>query len=268
MKSCTDIEPLLTALLDDEITADDRERVNQHLERCSPCRRLADEQRTARTVLRVKASSVATPAPRQLHERCAALRTSTPAWVATARRGPRWLPSSVAAGIVAVLATAAAAGVLMSRLEVGLAAQLTVDHLKCFAFAPAEPTTDSPDRIAVRFKEAHGWDVAVPPTAPPDGLELVSARRCLYGEGLMAHVMYDWHGAPLSLFVLPGTDRASRLFHLMGHDAIIWPDQGNTYALVGQASTTDMQWLAAQLRSRMRRRAVTGTATGTDEAQP
>jgi anti-sigma factor RsiW len=253
MKSCTEIEPLVTALLDEEIAVTDRDLVEHHLEQCSPCRARADRERIARSLIRARVSRVAPAAPEHLRHRCASLAGRPAATPTRPARRPAWLPTSIAAALV--LAVSAAAGVaLLSRLEVGLAAQLTADHLKCFALRPSQPTTQNSETISAGFQRSSGWNIAVPASEPSEDLELVTARRCLYGEGLMAHVMYDWRGEPLSLFVMPGTERTSRLFQIMGHQAVVWPDHDTTYALVGTAPAADMQRLAERVRAKLRER--------------
>jgi anti-sigma factor RsiW len=254
MKSCTEIEPLVTALLDEEIAVTERDLVEHHLEQCSPCRARAERERTARSVIRARLPRVAPAAPEHLRQRCTSLAgrpAATP--IRPARRPAAWLPTSIAAALV-MMVSAAAGIALLSRLEVGLAAQLTADHLKCFALRPSEPTAENSQTIATRFQRSSGWNIAVPASEPSEDLELVTARRCLYGEGLMAHVMYDWRGEPLSLFVMPGTQRASHLFQIMGHEAVIWPDHDTTYALVGTAPAADMQRLAERVRAQLRER--------------
>ena len=42
---------------------------------------------------------------------------------------------------------------------------------------------------------------------PASGLQLVGARRCLYADGLIPHVMYRANGQDVSLFVLNGVTR-------------------------------------------------------------
>ena len=53
----------------------------------------------------------------------------------------------------------------------------------------------------------YGWDVHVPPSSPPDGVQLIGARRCLYADGRIPHVMYRVNGQDVSLFVLEGVTR-------------------------------------------------------------
>jgi anti-sigma factor RsiW len=258
MKSCRDVESLVTPYLDGQIDPGERGDVEDHLEHCPPCRERAHQARTARAIVRTRGTALAPRAPAGLRTRCAALVPGAPR---AASRSPRpfaalprigWLPISAAA-VVLFGVTGLLVFSLSSRLDTALAAQLTIDHAKCFVLRPSKPPTVTPAQIAARYKAQQGWTVTVPPSDAAEGLQLIGGRRCLYGEGLMAHVMYDWHGKPLSIFVLPGARQTARLFEIMGHETIVWPEDGSTYALVGTAPRADMERMAARVRQMVRR---------------
>jgi len=48
MPSCQELEPLFAAYVDGEGTADQREAVQQHVERCPTCRRAVENERAIR----------------------------------------------------------------------------------------------------------------------------------------------------------------------------------------------------------------------------
>ena len=54
------------------------------------------------------------------------------------------------------------------------------------------------------MRDEFGWSVPIPAPAPRADVHLVAVRRCLYGEGVVAHVLYRVEGEPVSLFVMPG----------------------------------------------------------------
>jgi anti-sigma factor RsiW len=89
------------------------------------------------------------------------------------------------------------------------------------------------------MKSCHDVDVIM--TAYVDGevepaeaadFDLLDVRQCLYDEGAMAHVLCEWRGQPVSLFVVPGRTDREQLLEIVGHDAVIWSGDGNTYVLV------------------------------------
>jgi len=145
----------------------------------------------------------------------------------------------------------AVAGVFLYGLKGGaeaLAAQLAVDHVKCFEFA--SPPTLIPDAKALsrEWAEARGWTVKVPESEPVEQLELLGIRRCISTEGLTAHVMYKWRGQPLSVYVLnsehPRVGPVPRLIEQFGQEAMIWSKGGRTYAVVTRGRPSDIEHVA------------------------
>ena len=49
-------------------------------------------------------------------------------------------------------------------------------------------------------------------------MSLVAVRRCLYGDGFAAHLLYRLDGEPVSLFIMPGLERPADEVSLLGHD--------------------------------------------------
>jgi hypothetical protein len=132
------------------------------------------------------------------------------------------------------------------RSDALLAAQLTADHSKCFRlFAPPDGVTADARNIERMLREQYGWNVHVPSSSVDDDIQLLGARRCLYGDGLVPHVMYRVHGEDVSLFVLPGTERKPDDLVTLGHRSQIWSREGNTFVLV---SPSDAGGLASASR--------------------
>jgi anti-sigma factor RsiW len=253
VKTCTEIEPLVTAVVDGEAAPDDRAAVADHLAACAVCRSRADAERGARTIMRATAPRLRVPAPPAVHQRCRSALASRPSPASRAaawRRHPIAVPMTIAATLVMLLGGLTISS-LSDRLQVALAAQLTLEHVKCFAFATPDGTTE-PGVVAASLERQYGWTVKVPGGSTDQRLELLGARRCLYSEGQMAHLMYRLGGRPLSLFVLFDARHPEHVFEIMGHEAIVWTDQGRTYALVGPDSPTDMQRIATYVRSALR----------------
>jgi anti-sigma factor RsiW len=131
----------------------------------------------------------------------------------------------VTAGIVLSVAT--------SRSNVVLAAQLTADHAKCFRlFATATAAAPDARQLEVMLLNRYGWDVHVPPSSTADGVQLIGARRCLYADGRLPHVMYRVNGQDVSLYMLPGVSRNDADVSSLGHRSRIWSRGNTTYVLV------------------------------------
>jgi hypothetical protein len=125
------------------------------------------------------------------------------------------------------------------RSSVLLAAQLTLDHIKCFIVdGDDHPDHYSADVAETRMQEQFGWSVQIPtPAARPD-VHLVSVRRCLYGEGMVAHVLYRVQDQPVSLFVMPDRDASQADISAFGRHTQVLTRGGVTYVLVAPADLT------------------------------
>jgi hypothetical protein len=132
-----------------------------------------------------------------------------------------------------------------------LAAQLALDHLKCFTIdgdADGQPIEKTAAEATLR--NDFDLSVTVPASAPSEGLALLAVRRCLYGDGRAAHVLYRVNGEPVSLFVLPGLTRPAAELSLFGHDEVVWTQGDRTYMLVARAGLGgDLTRVASYLRT-------------------
>jgi anti-sigma factor RsiW len=241
MPSCRDIDPLFAPYIDGEATADQRALVDAHLRACPKCRHHTALQAAVRTTVREKLSRPC--APDALRARCRA--------AASIGTGPFGIPiSRLKALSLAAALTLVIGGVLMYGL-VGiptvLAAQLTIDHVTCFAFRDA----DAPIDVAAGerdYAREYGRDIRLPRTADPQ-LQLVGVRRCYCGEGAAAHAMYRLGGRPLSLYVIPDARREQATVDAFGHDAVMWSNNEATYVLVARDSPEGLEAIAAQMRA-------------------
>ena len=243
MTDCQQIDSLVTAYVDDDISAGDRDVVDRHLGQCRLCRGRVHGEKAVHALIRARRPALRTVAPSpMLRERCAALVRPVAATEAGATNWPaRLMPFAVAASLV-LTAGGAFLYELTERSAGVLAAELTADHVKCFRVM--NNVFDTPhDRAGVesamesRFK----WRVRLPDHAESAGLELVGARPCLYGEGLAAHIMYRHHGNPVSLFMLPQEARRKEVIEIMGHRAAIWSVDGRTFVLVAREPPAEVE---------------------------
>src|SRR5437773_1530150 len=143
MPSCREVDSLVTPYVDGVATADQRAMVDAHLAACPPCRQRAEAEAAVRDTLRLHAGRPC--APKHLRERCLAAATLS----GLSRFTTRYSLStfSLAAALVLLVG-----GVLLYGLTrfspTVLAAQLTLDHAKCFALH------DGRDPIDARAAEA------------------------------------------------------------------------------------------------------------------
>ena len=240
MPSCREIDPLFAAYVDGEASADQRAAVDAHLKACPKCRHQTALQAMVRDTVREKLCRPC--APDALRARC------------RAAAHPGILPFRIPRSTLASLSIAAAlmivlGGVLLFSLTrlspTVLAAQLTLDHLKCFAVdSPTAPVD------ARASEEQYARDYGRPvrlPRAEVAGLQLVGMRRCYCGEGAAAHAMYRLNGRPVSLYVIPDAQRDRASTDVFGHDAVIWSNENVTYVLVSQEPRATLEALATAM---------------------
>jgi len=239
MPSCREIDPLFAPFVDGAATADERAIVEAHLRACPKCRHQTALQSAVRDTVRTKLSRPC--APEELRTRCRA-----------AARAGRW-PFGTTRSTLASLSMAAAlvlivGGVLMYILTglspTVLAAQLTLDHMTCFA-VHADRAVDV-GAGEQQYARDHGTQIHLPRPAAA-GLQLVNMRRCFCGEGVAAHAMYRLNGRPLSLYVIADAGHERGSAEVFGHDAVIWSSANSTYVLIGREPKATLEALAKDM---------------------
>lgn len=245
MSKCQELEPLLAPYADGETHGAERAAVKDHLDRCPGCRDRVAGQSVARDVIAARRDRLRPCASNDLRARCAAQR------LARAGRSRVWVPLSLAATLVLAVAGALVFG-LGANVE-AVAAQLALDHARCFQIAP-ERLTHGEAAVAEReWAARQGWTLRVPPGSPSHQLELLGVRRCLTTSGTNAHLLYRWRGAPLSVFVLPRTLKTrgpiAERMDTFGHEAVIWAAGDRTYVAVAHGRPADFPSVVGYMKA-------------------
>jgi hypothetical protein len=153
----------------------------------------------------------------------------------------RPLPLAAAATLVIALAGAGVYRLTQTSVRV-MAAELTADHVRCFImYGSSEGTAVNRDDVERSLDAQFDWNATLPAAADEVGLDLVGARPCLYGAGRVAHIMYKYEGRPVSVFMLPDTERAQELFEVFGHHAVAWTSEGRSFVLVAREPEETME---------------------------
>jgi anti-sigma factor RsiW len=146
----------------------------------------------------------------------------------------RLAPLALAAALVAIVGGTFVYQ-LTDRSTRVLAAELTADHLKCFGVINGVlGTHEEPAAVESSMASSFGWRMHLPVRPDREGLKLVGARPCLYGEGRVAHIMYRHNGRPVSVFMLPKMTRPEEIVEVMGHEAAIWSAGDRTFVLIAR----------------------------------
>lgn len=241
MNECRRIAERLAAYTDDSLPAADLADVERHLSACAPCRRSASHEREARAVLRAQADRLrAQPLPPGLRSRCEALAREHARGPARATWRSRLVPAAVAA-ILIVFTGAAIFSLATRRSDALLAAQLAADHARCFRnfVSPDSPGLDA-SAVEAALAEQYGWNLHVPPSSGADGVRLIHARRCLYADGRLPHLLYRVNGQDVSLFMLEGVARKAADVTAFGHRSRIWTRGATTFVLVSPTAARDL----------------------------
>ena len=231
MSDCRLVTSELTSYVDEQLEPGRRIEVERHLEGCVSCRGQVARERGGQTVLRRYSQRLREePLPPGLRSRCESLvgeqtrAASLPAW-------RRTLVPTALSVILLVFTASAIMSLATRRSDAVLAAQLTADHSKCFKlFVAGNPPVMDAHEVEAMLAREYGWKIHVPPSS--DGLQLIGARRCLYADGLIPHVMYRANGQDLSLFVMNGVTRSPADLVTFGHRSQIWTKNNTTFVLV------------------------------------
>jgi anti-sigma factor RsiW len=247
IRSCSDLDERLAPYVDDEIAPGARQAADAHMNACPPCRMRMESERVARDVVREHRAELRGAAPAGLRARCLAPRMAS----AGRSRLRRWVPLSLAATIVL-----AVGAVFMLGINDGaeaLAAGLALDHVKCFKVSrPDGAISIDADGAGHKWQETQGWTLTVPDTAPAESLRLIDVRRCLSTDGRAAHLMYLWHGEPLSVYVLPRAVSRERGLDSMGHQTAIWSANGRTYAVLATGHPDNFDHIVGYVKTHAR----------------
>jgi anti-sigma factor RsiW len=245
MESCRDIHPLVTRVADDKADAAERERVDDHVRACAPCHRQLLAEREVRGLVGERAVLLVGHAPLGLRDRCAArARAPQPVRRPIPLLSRASWPMALAATLVLALAGSAFYGAVVNPSR-AVAAQLTLDHLKCFALFET-PSGVAPAAVQAELKSRLGIDIVLPAGQAADGLILVGGRRCLYLDGSIAHLLYRKHAVAVSLFVLPTGAKLSQTdLDVLGHSAVAFTKGGRTWVALARAPHAEMKAIAS-----------------------
>jgi len=276
MSDCAAIDPLVTPYVDDQLPEDARAQIERHMRACPPCRARVTAERAVHDLIRARRGALSAPcAPAALHSRClqhaeraanAVDQPARPSVIAfpdvasrAAQAQPpvpvswrrRLAPLALAATLVLVVGAAFLYQLTVSSTHV-MAAELAIDHMKCFALNGALHTHDEASAVESSLLTGFGWKVRLPAGARQEGLELVGSRPCLYGEGKIAHIMYRRSGEPISVYMLPDTARTQEVVQVLGHRAAIWCDGKRTFVVLARQPQQEVERIASWVQASMK----------------
>jgi len=247
--TCHDIAPLLATLADDHADPTRLQQIHGHLATCPRCQERLHQQQAVHRLLRARATTLQGQAPDALRARLAERVASR----AGRGRSWGWAPSRLPIAATFLLAFLGVLSYgLTSTSSTVLAAQLTLDHLKCVNLTGAGHPVDGA-QAERDWTDRYDWTPQIPAAPATGQASLIAVRRCLYGHGHLAHLLYRIDGRVVSLFVMPRPDypaAAAPATHvLFGQQARVWADADHTFALVGDVSPARLAGLAEEFRT-------------------
>lgn len=250
MLDCARLEDVVTSYVDGELAAADRAPVEAHLSACPRCRALVGAERAVRELLHDRRGALCTVrAPAALRSRCAvSVSSGRGSFRPFDRQSWSWrahLAPLAAAALLVMVVGGAFVYQATARSSRVMAAELAADHLKCFAMNAVLGTRESADTVHAEMASGFSWLMRLPGQPEREQLDLVGSRPCLYGGGKVAHIMYRHQGRPVSLFMLPRTERREEVVEVFGHQCAIWTGDGRTFVLVSPEPRPDVERLAA-----------------------
>ncbi len=254
---CDRIDPLVTPFIDGDLPDADRRAIEEHLRVCPPCHSRVAAERQVHELIRARVPVLnRADAPDALHAKCWQIARLAPQAADAAAPSPaplprRLAPYALAASLVLVVGGAFIYQATDSSARV-LAAELTADHMKCFAMNRALGTQQARATVESSMASGFDWRMHLPDDPARAGLELVGSRPCLYGEGKIAHIMYRHLGRPVSLFMLPKTARTEELVEVLGHEAKIWCVGNRTFVLVAREPRAEIERMATFVQAALR----------------
>jgi anti-sigma factor RsiW len=258
MPSCATIDPLVTPYVDGELPPAERERVDAHLRVCPPCRsRVAAEKTVCELLGARRAQMCDDTAPDTLRAACRSLQASRHAVppVSRARSSLFWTPRTFSLAIAATFLLIIGSAITY-RATAGatraIAAELTADHVKCFMLNNVLGTHESVDEVEAYMRSGFDWVAELPRHPEEQQMQLVGSRPCLYEHGKIAHIMYEYKGLPVSIFMLPGRTQPRELIKVFGYDAVVWSDQRQTYVLIAKAPRPEVERVASFVQASLR----------------
>jgi anti-sigma factor RsiW len=249
MTDCRRIESLLPPYVDGQASPETVALVEEHLAECALCRAEVAAQQGVRIVLRARADDLRPIAPPGLRTRVAA-RLAPDAVTSLGWRGRL---TAFGAAAVVVLLVITGLEFVSPRSSVLFAAQLALDHVRCFIVEMGSLSGVDAAEVRQQFAQKYGWDVTVPESSADAGLTLIAARRCPFWIGDYAHLLYRVGDRHLSLYITPQADRPRAELSVLGHAERIWTHKNHAYVLVARGvAAGDLDRLASYLEDKSR----------------
>jgi anti-sigma factor RsiW len=250
---CPEYRSRLAALLDDELTAGERETLEAHLRDCAGCRAALDRQQQAHAAL-----SALGPSLRASPELRSAVRAQLDGAHAPVRRGPWLLSLGGVAAVVLVAAIGWAALHRQPKLGPAWTHALQAHRQETLGGAPVSYASNDRAAVIAWAKVQAGGYVAVPSYA---GYTLMGARTEPSAGPHAVTLVYGGPKGRLTCLIMRGevhlsgrvaaapSGPAIHYVQAQGATAAGWQEKNTTYLLVANMSPPSVIQLAESAAS-------------------
>lgn len=256
---CREAERLVQLDLDGEIEGDEKVGLALHVAHCPPCRRTRDRVQWVHSGVKRRLAASVESAEAQPPD---ALRSRVLGELREAQPGPRGRGARIAA-VLAVGVGLAVYGAAREGSEDPLLEDAVTRHASNLPPEVRASALD-PGEVDLFLRRNLRFPVSVPELRDPaaqGGVRLVGARLAHLRDQDAAYVMYDHHGAKLSLFAAPEAprgrapegfrehrlgDRTVLVGQRRGYNVVSWRDRerGMVYSLVSDVDQHQLLRLA------------------------
>lgn len=253
----SDVQQLLPAYVDQELSVVDALAVERHLETCLACRREIEEQRSASTRTRAGASYFDTP-PALRSRILAELPAKRSPRASLAIPGSWWQQSwwrQMSAALAVALVLALAWGVSEYRTvqspQTRLTEELVANHVRSLQ---VDHLTDvaSTDQHTVKpwFLGKLSFSPPVVDLAP-QGFPLAGGRLDYLEGHDVAVLVYRRRHHPINLTIWPGSELPAtpQTTQMQGYHLVRWSAGGMNFSAVSDASDSDLAQFVGLLKS-------------------
>jgi anti-sigma factor RsiW len=239
--TCRDVLPLLNPYSDGELDLVRQVEIERHLTECAECAKQEENLRSLRAVL--SSPSMYYRAPTALHAR---LQLPAPT-VRFEQRGSWARQAAIAAGVLLLLGTGAAIGVLWSRAGASaddrLADWVVASHVRSLQVEHLNDVA-STDRHTVKpwFRGKVNFSPQVPDLTP-QGYELSGGRLDYLADRPVAALVYKRRLHDINLFIWRAGDdeeKAVRGLSRQGFHIRYWQRSGMTYWAISDLNDQEL----------------------------
>lgn len=247
---CTEVTPMLDALLDNELDMVNRHSIEKHIQTCPVC--LGEWKKLTTLQQKIRQQTEYYKAPVQLFDTLSSIEKALPVPTPLFRR--RWLSPALAASITLLISIGLLQLDRQSQQQDYLRSEIITGHVRSLM---AEHLTDvaSSDRHTV--KPWFNSRVDFSPTVydfTTDGFPLVGGRLDYLQNRNVVALVYRRRQHIINLYTWPeqkSRDTVIKIYKQQGYRILSWQEQGMSYWAISDLNMHDMKTFARLIQHKI-----------------